>query len=157
MLEFRDSTGSVWEVFEVKRSAATLGGVSTGREGGWLSFHDGRERRRLAPVPSGWSTSSPETLITLLDSATVVGAWRTPGPDVSRIERRAIPREVPPTSLDHVIRTAAVEARQAGDAVVAALVRLRATLMEHGVEGDSAEFRAARKLFLDVFYFAPRS
>jgi hypothetical protein len=158
MIEFRDAAGCLWEVFEVKRSSARDGGVSSGRETGWLSFHNGQERRRLSPVPVNWTTSPPQALIGLLHRAAVVAPWRTTGPYLTHLDRRATPREdTAPTPLDHAVREAARDSRASGDTVVAALLKLRAMLAERGIDRSAPEFGQARKLFLDVFYFAPRA
>lgn len=96
--EVIDSQGRLWEVWEVRpteierRQPTTndrrsvprdfsdrrgsfqlrlLGGM---REG-WLTFQCGAERRRLAPIPQGWTTLSDETLLALaMKAATVARA-----------------------------------------------------------------------------------
>src|SRR6476469_3498225 len=44
---FEDSTGAVWEVFEVRRSSDKTVGVSPGLESGWLAFVGTDAKRRL--------------------------------------------------------------------------------------------------------------
>src|SRR6478672_552744 len=91
---FEDSSGTVWQVFEVHRSSNKPGAVSTGLEQGWLSFSSADARRRLAPIPPQWESS--------------------PDPELERLCSRA--RVVPPTS--HVFEpTSRDRRRKEGDPV----------------------------------------
>ena len=69
VITFVDSDGTNWEVFQVRRTSTKEGAVSAGREGGWLAFTSGVERRRFAPVPSDWDTLPPATLETMCRAA----------------------------------------------------------------------------------------
>ena len=40
--------------------------ISKKREGGWLTFTTGSERRRLSPIPDGWDSADDATLRALL-------------------------------------------------------------------------------------------
>jgi hypothetical protein len=66
---FEDSTGIVWEVFEVHRASEKPGAVSAGLEKGWLAFVSTTGKRRLAPFPPGWVSASPTELERLCASA----------------------------------------------------------------------------------------
>ncbi len=89
---FLDSAGNEWQAFDVvpraderrcldRRSAVerrsessdrrdadrrlTVGGrspLATGVADGWLCFERGTERRRLCPIPAGWSRCTDEQL-----------------------------------------------------------------------------------------------
>jgi hypothetical protein len=86
--EFRDESGTEWEVWEV-RPALVERRVVTGAPGetdrrttprrrapvaddlrfGWLVFQSGASKRRLAPVPAGWDRFDLDGLIELLGKA----------------------------------------------------------------------------------------
>jgi hypothetical protein len=90
---FRDADGRSWEVWDVQpssveRRAERAGGKAfVGRErrrrseprvrigeefrDGWLAFQSGRDRRRLAPVPTGWAGLRDDQLIELLARSTL--------------------------------------------------------------------------------------
>lgn len=52
--------GGAWIAFSTEpRSGAN---VRPQYADGWLSFHRGVERRRLAPIPSGWETAGDDQL-----------------------------------------------------------------------------------------------
>ena len=59
---FEDSSGAVWEVFEVHRASQKPGAVSAGLENGWLAFVNGETKRRLAPFPPEWVDATPTEL-----------------------------------------------------------------------------------------------
>ena len=54
---FRDSTGTDWEVFEVRRTSQKAEAVSAGLERGWLAFVSAAHKRRLAPFPADWESA----------------------------------------------------------------------------------------------------
>lgn len=68
MQQFRDDAGLEWDVFAVE---------PTGRrellpldyQAGWLTFERDGERRRLAPIPAGWSDLGEDELTRLLNAA----------------------------------------------------------------------------------------
>lgn len=66
---FEDSSGAVWEVFEVHRASQKPGAVSAGLENGWLAFVNGDTKRRLAPFPAEWVEASPTELERLCSEA----------------------------------------------------------------------------------------
>ena len=79
---FTDSTGVEWRVWEVIPSRAAIGTSavtqsrtslsSTPYANGWLCFESDSEKRRLAPIPSGWELGSPGEISELLLQATPV-------------------------------------------------------------------------------------
>ena len=64
--EFSDPSGERWRVWDTVPERA--GGMGDFRDG-WLTFDNGTERRRLAPVPDGWSDYADNELLDLLDVA----------------------------------------------------------------------------------------
>jgi hypothetical protein len=66
-----DSARRAWTIFEVKRSAGgdqwTYLPAQFGN--GWLCFESDVAKRRLTPVPSGWSRMSDAELLGLLKKA----------------------------------------------------------------------------------------
>jgi hypothetical protein len=60
--EFVDGQGRQWRVWETIPRAAGLGEFGNG----WLTFDDGVERRRIAPVPEGWAEFTTERLALLV-------------------------------------------------------------------------------------------
>lgn len=61
--EFMDAEGRQWRVWETI-PARGAGLAEFGH--GWLTFDDGVERRRLAPVPEGWAEFADERLALLI-------------------------------------------------------------------------------------------
>lgn len=92
--EFNDHDGRLWEVWEVRpavierrqaddrrrrprdfsdrRSAEMQFRLLGGLRDGWLTFQCGVERRRLTPIPEGWTSLPDETLRALSTRATPV-------------------------------------------------------------------------------------
>lgn len=87
---FSDPAAVTWQVWEVIPGSPRISGPSTGQmpnvwggaprpdvappvsqgDGtGWLVFMAGAERRRLAPIPSGWADLDDAALIGLLEQA----------------------------------------------------------------------------------------
>ena len=65
--EFDDADGARWVVW----STIPANGValSSGMEGGWLTFETTSVRRRIAPIPDGWAELTDDRLQMLLDVA----------------------------------------------------------------------------------------
>lgn len=64
---FVDAEGRTWRVW-----STIPGGRSVLRSefaGGWLTFESGEERRRLAPIPTGWESASETHLAALCRAA----------------------------------------------------------------------------------------
>jgi hypothetical protein len=70
MLEFVDSNGVTWRVWN------TVPSVRTSRSGeydrGWLTFESSTELRRLAPVPPNWESAAPDRLELMCRAASEV-------------------------------------------------------------------------------------
>ena len=66
---FEDSSGILWEVFEVRRTSGAPGGVSHGLEKGWLAFVSSEGKRRLAPFPAEWDLADVSELERLCATA----------------------------------------------------------------------------------------
>lgn len=103
---FEDSTGTIWEVFEVHRSSTRPGAVSGGLEQGWLAFTSGETKRRLAPFPRGWESSSDPELERLCSTARVVSPVRYPFDPSTRDRRRKERQAILPTDTGERRRTA---------------------------------------------------
>lgn len=58
--EFDDSAGLTWTVWETYPSRPEV--MDAAWRGGWLTFQNGTIRRRLAPIPNGWTEASPSRL-----------------------------------------------------------------------------------------------
>ena len=155
---FQDSTGAVWEVFEVRRTSQKALAVSVGLEHGWLSFVNGTSKRRLAPFPREWETATPAELERLLALARVVqhldeekevpgqrgeDAASAPTPPRARVPRIRPSRPSKPVAADDLpimstasgadsvestVRTFAHQARAGRLPAIDAMVRLKALL-----------------------------
>jgi hypothetical protein len=61
--EFDDASGERWVVWSTIPSNGVP--LSSGMEEGWLTFETKSDRRRLAPIPDGW-TELPDARLELL-------------------------------------------------------------------------------------------
>ena len=62
--EFFDDAGTKWRVWDTHPVAAsTLRTVSPSYAGGWLTFESPTDRRRLAPIPTGWESATRELMM----------------------------------------------------------------------------------------------
>jgi hypothetical protein len=85
--EFVDLRGLRWDVWEVRvRERAGVRQVRPELREGWLTFESEMEKRRLAPIPEGWTELSSDALARLCEKAAFVrergesGYWpRFPG------------------------------------------------------------------------------
>jgi len=159
---YTDRAGLTWQVFQVQRSSLATAAVTPGREAGWLTFVSAREKRRLAPPPAGWDIATLDQLEELCSRATLVPFTATMGfptfemADATSVEVRRETRpaaELLSPQLRDRIRDEARKARANKRPVIQAMTALRATLEAEGISAHSDEFREARKLFLNVFYF----
>lgn len=64
--EFTDAGGVHWQVWA---TTPTRGNVRPQFASGWLAFESGAERRRLAPIPPGWTDCDDGALRLLLQQA----------------------------------------------------------------------------------------
>lgn len=69
--EFVDKEGTSWRAWDTRPHSAV--NVRAGYAGGWLSFECLVERRRLRPVPEGWTDAGEEEMWQLLAAAESVG------------------------------------------------------------------------------------
>lgn len=113
--EFLDAEGMKWDVWEVNPSvveheleqvrlaqsvvpdtvdhARRHGAlVASALSSGWLCFESGEVKRRLAPVPPGWSTFNDHELALLCERATAARSRR----GASTADDRAGERVAPP-------------------------------------------------------------
>jgi hypothetical protein len=65
----RGVTWDVWAVYPEGRRPSQLSALPGSFQTGWLVFESLGEKRRLSPVPSGWSALSPEALEQLCEKA----------------------------------------------------------------------------------------
>jgi hypothetical protein len=65
--EITDGDGRLWRVWDTYPQTGGRGVVSDEYAEGWLTFETENEKRRLAPVPTGWSTLEVAALFPLLD------------------------------------------------------------------------------------------
>ena len=90
--EFEDAHGGQWRVWDtIPERVAALGEFSTG----WLTFDNGTERRRFAPVPEGWAELPVDRLNLLLrlaDTPALHEAHVGPEDDRRVAERREAER-----------------------------------------------------------------
>lgn len=180
---FQDSTGSVWEVFEVQRSSQKAQAVSAGLEQGWLAFACGAHRRRLAPFPKEWRSADDAELARLCGLArkardAAIGAndpphaaadepgseprsrvpriRRAPGtPDDAAATLPIVDAATSADSVETTVRTFAHQARSGGLPAIEAMVRLKALLTR--VYNDETtpgwDLRAVRRWFVESYYF----
>ncbi len=70
MLEFVDSNGVTWRVWNTVPTARTS--LSGEFERGWLTFESAAALKRLAPVPPNWEDSPPDRLELMCRAASAV-------------------------------------------------------------------------------------
>jgi len=169
---FEDSSGILWEVFEVKRTSEAPGGVSHGLEKGWLTFVSAAGKRRLAPFPREWKEVAESELELLCASARTANPPRfdVPRPRIrpARTTPADQPVAPPPEPVQEtglvrdVIRAFAQEARRDKIPAIEAMVRLKALLAERYQENDVlddatrsdlGDLRRIRRWFVEAYYF----
>jgi hypothetical protein len=139
-MPYREITddGGVWVVFSTHpRSGAN---VRARYADGWLSFHRGQERRRLAPVPHAWEDAPDDQLRQWLRSAELVAKSAE---DVDAIDRRdtdesGVKLEMPGGAglADGADAGRATQAPAAPSRVQKSLDRIRAMLNDIRGDGD---------------------
>lgn len=162
---FTDSAGLSWEVFEVRRASQKAGAVSPGLENGWLAFASGEHKRRLAPFPADWETSTDAELEALCESARQAPVPRYPldRPPRPRIRRSTLDDEVErageatvtPATVEDTVRSFAHDARARGLPAIAAMMELKTVLQQRYPEPDSQahDRRLVRRWFVEAYYF----
>ena len=177
---FEDSTGILWEVFEVHRASEAPRGVSVGLEKGWLSFVSANGKRRLAPFPAAWQSAPVSELERLCSAARVAKPARYP--TEQRQDSASSPRSLDTLAarvhrselestgstepereslVRDVVRVFAHDARAQKLPAIEAMVRLKALLAERyggpDVEPDTrahaSDMRRVRRWFVEAFYF----
>ena len=90
--EFEDEHGGRWRVWDTVPERTQ--GLGEFREG-WLTFDNGTDRRRLAPVPTKWAELPDERLLLLLRVAHAPGSRQGEGelPEIERRERERRERD----------------------------------------------------------------
>lgn len=73
--DFQDAAGVAWTVWDTYPSRPELMDVEW--RGGWLTFQSGTTRRRLAPIPAGW-TEAPPSRLELMCKAAELSRRETP-------------------------------------------------------------------------------
>lgn len=159
---FTDSAGLTWDVFEVHRASKKAGAVSAGLEGGWLAFACGEQKRRLAPFPADWATSTDHELALLCEAARRAPAPRYPLDELPRPRiRRSQPRSEAtsetgtPSGVETTVREFARQARARGLPAVAAMLELKGLLQDRHPEPGSVarDRRLVRRWFVESYYF----
>jgi hypothetical protein len=179
---FEDSAGTVWEVFEVRRSSRNVQAVTAGLELGWLAFISGSQKRRLAPFPPEWQTMADAELERLCrsariarpagfgparpaDHATAEGTPRVRVPRIRPARNSEATRdtgELPITSsatsadaVEDTVRAFAHQARSRGLPAIEAMVRLKALLARVYADSGSVarDLRSVRRWFVEAYYF----
>ena len=165
--QYRDPSGSIWEVFEVHRHTDRTTQVRPALMSGWLAFVSDGEKRRLPDYPADWADLADEELHALLVRARqapaalfpVVGprglGTRAPAP---RTEPEPEPDPAPqadvePSPAELLVRTHARKARGAGIAVIDAMVEMKRILRDAGEDASPGAIKAARRWFVESFYF----
>jgi hypothetical protein len=152
---FEDSSGAVWEVFEVHRSSRAVGGVSGGLESGWLAFVSGERKRRLAPFPAGWEKAPVTELERLCAMARVAPPHKHQVDQPADGETLpATPGEVP-ASVEATVRAFAHRARARSVPAVDAMVELKALLARTYPDpsSEARDLRRVRRWFVEAYYF----
>ena len=157
---FEDSSGVVWEVFEVHRTSEAPRGVSTGLEKGWLSFVSDTGKRRLAPFPTVWREATDQELERMCAQARVARPPRVNAQPTSAIEGRSfaqpyqgdraaptVPSREEPTpdaveeeeekEVRVIVQAFARDARLNKLPAIEAMVRLKGVLHERFAASDS--------------------
>lgn len=175
---FEDSSGILWEVFEVRRTSEAPRGVSHGLERGWLTFVSAGGKRRLAPFPSEWQEIPASELERLCLAARVANPpkfaadqprIRPPRPSIlerPQVSEMRVPDPEPPEGgseslVRDVVRMFAQESRRNNTPAIEAMVRLKALLAERyagadvdaSTRADLTDLRRIRRWFVEAYYF----
>jgi hypothetical protein len=70
--ELRDAQGRDWRVWDTHPQSVRHGSVPEDYAKGWITFECAAEKRRLIPIPSGWSELPEPELLDLLGAASAV-------------------------------------------------------------------------------------
>jgi hypothetical protein len=72
MREFTDRHGREWRVWDTLPQTQSVGSFPVRHPTGWLTFECEDEKRRLSPIPDGWSAHDVPGLMLLLVRAEIV-------------------------------------------------------------------------------------
>lgn len=89
--EFVDTSGTTWRVWET--APGRRHGLDLDYRQGWLTFDNGTERHRLAPIPADWASLPEERLAMLLRLAEPPKPRQPRGPwdgDERRVRERRV-------------------------------------------------------------------
>ena len=179
---FEDSSGVIWEVFEVHRTSEAPRGVSSGLEKGWLSFVSDSGKRRLAPIPTVWREATDLELEQFCARARVAKPPRFNAQSTSAVGGRSFAKphegvkdtraeragEVPPPEVSDedevvqgIVRAFAQESRLNKLPAIEAMVRLKGLLHDRYGGADTApalravatDVARVRRWFVEAFYF----
>jgi hypothetical protein len=75
MRDFKDQNGTRWTVWDTVPANTT--GLTDEYRRGWLTFDDGTDRCRLAPIPADWTDLPAERLTLLLRVAHIAATGDT--------------------------------------------------------------------------------
>lgn len=162
------------------RASEAPGGVSAGLEKGWLTFASAMGKRRLAPFPAEWESVSESELERLCRAARVANAARYPRAGDSPVAERPglsadkavraseFRADIPATEdrdeeslVRDMVREFAADARVQKLPAIAAMVRLKALLLERyggedvepATQRDASDMRRVRRWFVEAYYF----
>lgn len=160
--QFTDASGLHWEVFEVRRHADRADAVPAGQDSRWLTFISLTEKRRLAAYPEAWWSFDDAGLASLCGSAQQAPSSRTRSTTEAVVAAPTLTAPRAPSAhsvrRDVLVSESEVQqharaARAAGTSAVQAMIALKRRLAESGIEAPSPEFKRARRVFVDAFYF----
>jgi hypothetical protein len=88
MRTLADTAGTVWTVFEVKKTGTGDQWTYLPEQfgNGWLCFESGFAKRRLTPIPPGWSEMGDADLLGLMKRAQAVIRPRASTEEETRAE-----------------------------------------------------------------------
>ena len=75
--EFVDSKGVTWRVWRTSPRSGYV--YSEQLRSGWLTFESEQQRKRLAPIPTGWADATPDRLELMCRAAEAVRRRSNPG------------------------------------------------------------------------------
>lgn len=170
--QYRDPSGSLWEVFEVHRHTGRATQVRPALMSGWLAFVSANEKRRLPEYPADWADLGDDELHELFVRARLAPSALFPVVGPNGLGTRAsAPREEPesgpapsppsdaepsdaePSAAEQIVRTHARSARSNGVAVIDAMVEMKRLLKDAGEDWSPSAIKAARRWFVESFYF----
>lgn len=163
--QYRDPSGSVWEVFEVHRHTDRATQVRPALMSGWLAFVSASEKRRLPDYPSDWADFGDDELHELFVRARqapsaifpVVGpgglGTRASAPHEEPQAAPPPPADAEPSLAERMVRTHARSARGKGVAVIDAMVEMKRMLKDAGEDWSPSAIKVARRWFVESFYF----